>query len=101
VRANAQLPVAKLDSVAPISTGATRLLERRLREGTLSARGLDRVRRVALTVADLAECDGLLSEEHVLVALALRAPGVLGHEGPVTRGASGTGQAGIPGLVRR
>ena len=52
--ANAQLPAWRLDDVAPVSAGGRRLLERRLREGRLSARGLDRVRRVALTVADLA-----------------------------------------------
>ncbi len=72
---NAQLPAGRLDDVAPVSGGGRRLLERRLREGRLSARGLDRVRRVALTVADLAGDEAPLSEEHILVALALRAPG--------------------------
>jgi hypothetical protein len=56
-------------------------LEKRLREGQLSARGLDRVRRVALTVSDLAGRQGPLSAEDVLLALALRAPGALGAEG--------------------
>ncbi len=73
---NAQVPPWQLDELAPVSAGARGLLERRLREGSLSARGLDRVRRVALTVADLADDDPPLGEEHVLVALALRAPGV-------------------------
>ena len=67
-------------NVARLSTGARRLLERRLREGRLSARGLDRARRVALTVADLAGHDGPLREEHVLLALALREPEPLGAE---------------------
>ena len=40
---------------------------------------LDRVRRVALPVADLAGDEPPLGEEHILVALALRAPG---EEGP-------------------
>jgi len=78
VRANAELPAWRLEEVAPLSGGARRLLEQRLRDGRLSARGLDRVRRVALTVADLAGQEGALSEEHVLFALALRAPEVLG-----------------------
>jgi magnesium chelatase family protein len=73
--ANAQVPAWQLDDLAPVTVGARRVLERRLREGSLSARGLDRVRRVALTVADLAGDDPPLGEEHILVALALRAPG--------------------------
>jgi magnesium chelatase family protein len=77
VRANAELPPWRLDELAPLSPGARRLLERRLREGLLSARGLDRVRRVALTVADLAGHGGALNEEHVLMAVALRGPGAL------------------------
>ena len=51
---NAELPAGLLERFAPLSPGARRLLERRLREGRLSARGLHRVRRIALTVADLA-----------------------------------------------
>ena len=81
LRSNSELPAARLAEVAPLSAGASRLFERRLREGRLSARGLDRARRVALTVADLAGDDVPLSEEHVLVSLALRASGVLGHGG--------------------
>ena len=73
VRVNAELPAWQLDEVAALSPGARRVLERRLREGRLSARGLHRVRRVALTVADLAGRDGPLSEEDLLLALALRA----------------------------
>jgi magnesium chelatase family protein len=79
--ANAQLPAWRLDDLAPVDGGARRLLERRLREGRLSARGLDRVRRVALTVADLAGDEPPLREEHILLALALRAPGAVASEG--------------------
>jgi magnesium chelatase family protein len=79
--ANADLPAGRLGEVAALSSGARRLLERRLREGRLSARGLDKVRRVALTVSDLAGNDGPLTEEHVLVALALRA-GAPGEDQP-------------------
>jgi magnesium chelatase family protein len=67
---NAQIPARRLDDLAP-----------------LSPRGLDRVRRVALTVADLARDDLPLQEEHILLALALRAPGAPGSE--VEYGAGG------------
>ena len=44
-----------------------------VRDGRLSGRGVHRVRRVARTVADLADLDGPLDDEQVAVALALRA----------------------------
>ena len=53
VAANADLPVGRLDEVAPLDGGARALLEHRLRAGRLSARGLHRVRRLARTLADL------------------------------------------------
>ncbi|MCL6091647.1 MAG: ATP-binding protein, partial [Actinobacteria bacterium] len=80
LRSNSELPSAKLAELAPLSAGARRLLERRLRDGRLSARGLDRTRRVALTVADLASDDVPLGEEHVLISLALRATGILDYD---------------------
>ncbi len=80
MRSNAELPSWSLDKLAALSPTGRRLLERRLRDGQLSARGLDRVRRVALTVSDLAGRKGPLSGEDVLLALALRAPGALGVE---------------------
>ncbi|HEX3621270.1 MAG TPA: YifB family Mg chelatase-like AAA ATPase [Acidimicrobiales bacterium] len=73
VDCNARLPAARLDEVAPLAPAAARLLEHRLRAGTLSARGLHRVRRVARTLADLAGNAGPLAEEHVCLALSLRA----------------------------
>jgi magnesium chelatase family protein len=73
VRCNARIPGNRLDELAPVDPAARRLLELRLREGRLSARGVHRVRRVARTVADLAGRPGPVSEEHVLAALALRA----------------------------
>ena len=72
VRANAELPVPRLDEVAPLSAPAWRTLERRLRAGTLSARGLHRVRRVARTLADLDGAPAVVGEEHVCAALELR-----------------------------
>ncbi len=73
VRVNAELPVTTLRQECPLSAGATALLERRLRSGTLSARGLHRVWRVARTVADLEDPGQPLTERHVAEALALRA----------------------------
>jgi magnesium chelatase family protein len=73
VRVNAQLPAERLDEVAPLTRSASVLLEHRLRCGALSARGLHRVRRVARTLADLAGVSGRIGDEHVGLALGLRA----------------------------
>ena len=70
---NALVAGSRLDEVAPLDRGARRLLAGLLARGGLSARGLHRVRRVALTVADLAGADPPLTEEHVGTALGLRA----------------------------
>jgi magnesium chelatase family protein len=79
VVANAVLPATALDAVAPLDRPAALLLEDRLRRGVLSARGLHRVRRVALTLADLGGRRPLLGEEDVCLALSLRAePEALG-----------------------
>lgn len=72
VRANADLPAARLDAVAPLTPAAWRVLEFRLRAGSLSARGLHRVRRVARTLADLDGAPPVVGEEHVCSALELR-----------------------------
>ena len=73
VPCNAEVPAARLDDVAPLTAGAGRLLEHRLRTGSLSARGLHRARRVARTIADLGGDPGPVAEEHVCLALSLRA----------------------------
>jgi len=73
VRNNAELPAPELDALAPLAPGAARLLEHRLRSGLLSARGVHRVRRVARTIADLGGATGPVAEEHVCLALSLRA----------------------------
>lgn len=73
VRANADLAPACLDRVAPLSAAAKSVLERRLRLGSLSARGLHRVRRVARTLADLDGSGATVGEEQVYAALELRA----------------------------
>jgi len=72
VRANAELPASRLDEVAPLTGGAWKVVEWHLKRGTLSARGLHRVRRVARTVADLAGAGLHVEEEHVCAALDLR-----------------------------
>ncbi|MGH9300727.1 MAG: YifB family Mg chelatase-like AAA ATPase [Acidimicrobiales bacterium] len=71
---NSLLDQADMDRFAPLSDSACELLERHLRSGSLSARGLARVRRVALTIADLDGGAPRLEAEHLCEALALRAP---------------------------
>jgi magnesium chelatase family protein len=72
VRCNAEIPPEDLDEAGPLSADATALLERRLRTGALSARGLHRIRRVARTIADLDDVGPLIGEKQVSEALALR-----------------------------
>jgi magnesium chelatase family protein len=73
VGANAELDGPELDRWAPLAPEARDLLATVLRTGRLSARGLTRVRRVALTLADLSGHDGPLSAGQVGTALQLRA----------------------------
>jgi magnesium chelatase family protein len=73
VVANTALPAWRLDDVAALDRTATRLIERALRAGRLTGRGLGGVRRVARTIADLAGHAGPLGVEDVSTALALRA----------------------------
>jgi magnesium chelatase family protein len=72
VRSNAELPGPQLDESAPMTDGAAALLELCLRDGTLSARGLHRVRRIARTVADLDRAGDTVEAAHVHEALVLR-----------------------------
>jgi magnesium chelatase family protein len=74
VRSNALLPSSALDRFAPLSGGARAILERRLADGSLTARGLDRLRRVARTIADLEGGGELLDAEYLSAALELRVP---------------------------
>jgi magnesium chelatase family protein len=69
---NAELPGPALDELAPMEPSARRLLEVRLRQGRLSARGLHRVRRVSRTLADLGGRDGPVTVDDVYGAVALR-----------------------------
>ncbi|MCU1499681.1 MAG: putative magnesium chelatase [Acidimicrobiales bacterium] len=73
VRANAELDGPELDRWAPLAADAHGLLTTALGSGRLSARGLTRVKRVALTLADLDGHEGPLTAGHVGTALQLRA----------------------------
>ena len=73
VSCNAELPARALDEVAPLTAAARAILEHRLRVGALSGRGLHRIRRVARTIADLAGAGVTVDEEHICLALGLRA----------------------------
>lgn len=78
---NSLLGADQLSRLAPMSLAASRLAERRLRAGALSARGLHRAWRVARTVADLDGAPAEIDELHMAEALALRS------QSKVSRGA--------------
>ncbi|QXC62614.1 YifB family Mg chelatase-like AAA ATPase [Aquihabitans sp. G128] len=82
VRANAELQGSELERWAALADDAHALLTTVLGSGRLSARGLTRVKRVALTLADLDGHDGPLTAGHVGTALQLRAD-VVGVQGLV------------------
>jgi magnesium chelatase family protein len=73
VGCNAELSGHRGDQEGRLSAAAAAMLESGLRSGALSARGLQRVRRVARTLADLASREGPLGEEDICLALQLRA----------------------------
>ncbi|MGI8793963.1 MAG: YifB family Mg chelatase-like AAA ATPase [Acidimicrobiales bacterium] len=72
VPCNAAIAGEDLESIVVLSPDAKRVLETRLRGGSLSPRGLGRLMRVARTVADLDEVE-LVEEHHVSAAVELRA----------------------------
>jgi len=72
VMVNAELAGSLLDEVAPMTRAASSLIERQIRSGHLSARGLHRVHRLARTVADLDDAGSTVEEVHVHEALLLR-----------------------------
>lgn len=78
VRANAQLTGTRLEREAALDGEARDRLAEELQAGRLTGRGLERVRRVARTIADLAEHEGPLGAVHVGAALQLRAPVAIG-----------------------
>jgi magnesium chelatase family protein len=72
VLCNAHLTANDLERCGRVSDAARRVLEHKLLRGSLSARGLHRVQRVARTVADLTGARDV-TDEHVCTALELRA----------------------------
>ncbi len=70
--ANAVIPPAHLDALAPLHPEARRKLRDELEADTLTGRGYHRIRRVARTIADLHDADELVTEEHVTLALQMR-----------------------------
>ena len=72
VACNALLEGAHLDDAAPLDEEANQALATALGTGRLSARGLTKVRRVALTVADLAGHRGPLTAFQITTAMAMR-----------------------------
>lgn len=73
VTVNAALSGAALEREAPLDPDAAALLERSLATGRLSARGMRRVWRVALTLADLEGHDAPITAAQLASALHLRA----------------------------
>ena len=78
VRCNADLSGSRLDVEAALSRPARALLDGALRAGSLTGRGVDRVRRVARTLADLAGRSGPLGDDDIALALSLRVEHPLG-----------------------
>ncbi len=72
VACNALIPPDRFEEVAPLRRDATRVLQREIDAGRLSARGLQRVRCVARTVADLEGREGPIGEDEIRAALGLR-----------------------------
>ncbi|MEM9654908.1 MAG: YifB family Mg chelatase-like AAA ATPase [Actinomycetota bacterium] len=72
VRCNAELPPADLAEVAPLTPAAVDHLRSELQRGSLTGRGLRRVRTVARTIADLQGVDGPIGVAVVQAALGLR-----------------------------
>jgi magnesium chelatase family protein len=70
-RLNSEVPGHELRTRWHVAPGALRPVERDMERGLLTARGLDRVLRVAWTLADLA-ASPCPTPDHVLLALQLR-----------------------------
>jgi magnesium chelatase family protein len=69
---NVRLQTNALDDVAPMNEAAQSILHSSVEQGQLSARGVGRVRSVALTIADLAGLDPPITAEQICLAMSLR-----------------------------
>jgi magnesium chelatase family protein len=72
VTVNAEIAGSELDDMVPMDPSATTLVERQVRRGALSARGLHRIRRLARTIGDLDGVEGPVGESQIREALLLR-----------------------------
>ncbi len=68
---NGEMDARQLREYVRLDTGARRTLEQYYEQGAVTARGRDRVLKVARTVADL-EGEERVSAEHVNVAMSFR-----------------------------
>ncbi|MFZ4516810.1 MAG: YifB family Mg chelatase-like AAA ATPase [Microthrixaceae bacterium] len=73
VRVNRELRGARLERSAPLTDAGRRLLRRRLAAGSVTMRGAQRVRAVALTILDLAGREPPVGIDELELALCLRA----------------------------
>jgi magnesium chelatase family protein len=81
VRFNAALDAAELDEFASLrrDPDALRVVEAAVTDGRLSARGIQRVRAVARTIADLDDQTDVTAQ-HLAQALQFRIEPLAGHE---------------------
>lgn len=64
----------QLEEFVPLAPDASSMLEGAVRSGRLTARGMQRIRAVARTLADLGDGSTVVTSERLAMALALRAP---------------------------
>ncbi len=83
VAANSELPDNVLEKFAPLDPGAKNLFSKAIADGRLTVRGFQRVRRVALTMADLHGQSPPLSSDNVAQALFMRTEPVTVAQDPV------------------